>query len=259
MNVRTITYNRHLRILDLLKEKGEVKVEFLADDLGVSAVTIRRDLDQLDQRGFLVRRHGGAIPLREKSGGVPEKGFIEKDSTYVLEKKRIAEKAAELISDSEILFMNSGSTVLFFLRALRNKKVRIITNNAAAIGCEKDSEVELMFLGGEYREQSKSFVGEIPLSIIKDINSSHTILGTNGLDLERGLTTSVFQESSINQAMVENTNGKVIVLADSSKLQRISNFLSIKLDKIDILVTDDKCPEDFRLALIERDIQVIIA
>jgi DeoR family fructose operon transcriptional repressor len=258
MATGSIAHNRHLRILDLLKSRGAVNVDELSDDLGVSTVTIRRDLDILDQKGFLTRTHGGASALRTLSEGLPERRFHEKDILNVVEKRSIAERAVELIDENEIVFMNAGSTVLFFLRALR-KKTRIITNNAAAIECQRDRHVELMILGGEYREQSRSLVGEIPLNIIRDIFSNHTVLGTNGLDLEKGLTTSVYQECSINQAMIKNTHGKVIVLADSTKMGRVSNFVSSPLDHVDIVVTDSACPKEYRAGLEKLGIDVVIA
>jgi DeoR family fructose operon transcriptional repressor len=259
MTVGHIAYNRHLRILDLLKEHGAVGVEDLAADLGVSTVTIRRDLDRLDKTGFLTRTHGGATAIRPHSDGLPERMFNEKDILNIIEKKRIAERAVELIGDDETVFMNSGSTVLFFLRALRNKKVRVITNNGAALQCQRDRHVELMLLGGEYRQESRSLVGEIPLNLLKDIFSNSTVLGTNGIDLEKGLTSSVYQECSINNAMIENTHGKVIVLADYTKMGRVSNFVSSGLDRVNVVVTDDRCPADVRAGLEDRGIEVIIA
>jgi DeoR family fructose operon transcriptional repressor len=254
----SIVYDRQMRILEILREQGIVRVEELSGELAVSPVTVRRDLDFLYKKGFLVRNHGGASPVGLQSDIFPERKLAEKGILNIAEKSRIAERAAELILDEEILFMNSGSTVLFFLRALKRKKIKVITNNAAAIGYPRDPLVELMILGGEYRDQSQSLVGEFALNTIRDIYSNHTILGTNGLSLERGLTTSVYQECSINQAMIRNTHGKVIVLADSTKLGKISNFVSSSLSSVQVLVTDDKCPEDFRRKLEDQGIQVLI-
>ncbi len=245
--------------MDLLAHSGKVRVEELSEYLGVSQVTVRRDLDILDRKGLLSRTHGGADRIMAPSGILPEKNFLEKGVINTEEKHRIAERAVELIEDDEIVYLNSGSTVLFFIEAIRNKKARIFTNNAQSISCKRDPLVELMVLGGEYREQSQSYIGILTLQVIQDINSTHTILGTNGISLEKGLTTSVIQECSINQAMIANTNGKVIVLADYSKIGRVSNFISAPLEKIDILVTDSKCPPSMADKFRERGIEVIIA
>jgi DeoR family fructose operon transcriptional repressor len=255
----SIVNNRRMRILDILNERKGAKVEELSVELEVSLVTVRRDLDYLFGKGFLVRRHGGALPISAGPDSVPEKKLEEKDDINIEEKAAIAERAAREVKDGDILFMNSGSTVLLFIQAIKGKRVKVITNNAAAIMVEHDPGLELMILGGEYREQSRSLVGEFALNTIRNIYSGRTFLGTNGLSLERGLTTSVHQECSINQAMIANTHDKVIVLADFSKLGKVSNFVSAPLSSIDIVITDDKCPEDFRKRLEDIGIEVIIA
>jgi DeoR family fructose operon transcriptional repressor len=254
----SIAYNRHTRILDILNQKGTVRVDELSEALDISLVTVRRDLDLLNQKGYLLRTHGGAALLTPPSEALQERRFAEKDVVNIVEKKRIAEKAGELVNDDEILFMNSGSTVLFFMRALR-KRIRLITNNAAALTGERNPQIELMMLGGAYREQSRSLVGELALNAIHDIYSSRTFLGTNGLSIERGLTTSVFQECGINQAMIENTQGEVIVLADYSKMDKVSNFVSAPLSSVDVVVTDSRCPVEFRKRLEDAGIRVIVA
>lgn len=257
MSINSIAYNRHLSILDVLQERGRVRVDELADMLNVSPVTIRRDLDYLNENGFLIRTHGGAGRIKHRQTLQSESEFTEKGEENVDEKARIAEKATEFIEPNDILFLNSGSTALFFLRALRDKRVRVITNNAAATDCSLALTVELLVLGGEYRERSKSFVGEFALNALKNIYSTHTILGTNGISVDQGLTTTVYQECNINQAMIENTHGSVIVLADHTKLGVVSNFVSASIDAVDILVTDDQCPPEFAQSLEDRGIKVI--
>jgi len=243
--------------MDILKARGAVNVDELARKLDVSTVTIRRDLDLLDQKGLLNRIHGGATKLRSLSQALPERRFHEKDVLNVIEKQKIANRAAEYIDEDSLIFMNSGSTVLFFLRALR-KRVRIITNNAASLDCYRDPRVELMLLGGEYREQSRSLVGVVTHNIIQDIFSSHTVLGTNGLDLDKGLTSNAYQESSLNRDMIRNTHGKVIVLADSTKMGNVSNFVSAPLSAIDVVITDNGCPQEFSRELQKLNIEIIL-
>lgn len=257
MSVGSIAYNRHLTILDQLTEHGRVRVDDLAVLLKISPVTVRRDLDYLNEKGFLIRTHGGATAIQPRQILQQESLFSDKDGINVPEKERIARRAADLIAPDDIVFLNSGSTALFFLRAIRGKKARVITNNAASVECELDPKVELLVLGGEYREQSRSFVGEFALNTLRHIYSHHTILGTNGITLEQGLTTTVYQECNINQMMIENTHGSVIVIADSSKIQRVSNFVSAPLDTIDVLITDTGCPDDFAVEIERRGIEVI--
>jgi len=259
MASNAVVYKRRSQILDMVNAQGMISVEELGAALGVSAITIRRDLDHLSGEGSLMRRHGGAVSVTYEGTAVPEKKLSEKDVLNIEEKLRIALRATSLVSENDILFMNSGSTTLFFLRAIRDKRVKVITNNAAAIASDHSPGIELMILGGEYREQSQSLVGEFALSAIRNIFADHTILGTNGISLEKGLTTSVYQECSVNQAMIEHTHGQVIVLADSSKMGKVANFVSSPLSRVDIVITDEGCPEDYRQGLAEMGIRVILA
>jgi DeoR/GlpR family transcriptional regulator of sugar metabolism len=252
-------FKRRLRIVEMVNRAGIMSVEDLSRALDVSPITVRRDLDHLAAEGSIMRRHGSAVSVTFDSDGATEKSLSEKDVLNIEEKMRIAAKAASMVADGEILFMNSGSTTLCFLKALKGRRVKVITNNAAAIGIEHSPEVELMILGGEYREQSQSLVGEFALNAIRTIYSDHTFLGTNGLSLEKGLTTSVYQECSINQAMIEHTHGKVIVLADSSKMGKVANFVSASLDKVDMVITDSNCTNEYRQRLEAIGITVVIA
>ncbi len=145
------------------------------------------------------------------------------------------------------------------IEAVNRKKVKIVTNNAGAITAPYNPDMELIVLGGEYRAQSQSLVGILTLENIQGINSTHTFLGVNGFSIDKGLTTSVIQECSVNQAMIRNTNGKVVVLADHAKIGRVSNFVSAPLDVVDILVTDSKTPRELIAQIEALGIEVLFA
>jgi DeoR/GlpR family transcriptional regulator of sugar metabolism len=255
----TIIEGRRNRILRILTERGEASVDELCREMSVSAVTIRRDLDSLDRSGALIRRHGGAQLGDGISSTVPEVRLEEKDVLNIDEKNRIARQAVQMVGEGEIVFVNSGSTTLAFLHALRSTHVKVVTNNAAAVLTPVDSGVELILTGGEYRRQSRSLVGEFAIKTIREIYSGITFLGTNGLSLEHGLMTTVYQECGINQAMINNTHNKVVVLADYSKMGRVSNFMSSPIDAVDIIITDDKCPPELRRSFEKAGIEVIIS
>ncbi len=255
-NGSTIIANRHIRILNLLKSQGKVEVDNLSSVLDVSPVTIRRDLDFLGKKGHLLRTHGGAASLNTSLTLLPEQDFFTKEISCVQEKKRIAEKAAELVGDDSIVFLNSGTTTLFFLNALREKHVRVMTNNAAAITSQKDSNIEFFLIGGEYRRQSRAFVGDIALKALDGVYSDYTFLGTHGISLEQGLVSTAFPERSMNQAMIDHTRGKVVVLADHTKVGISSNFITASLTSVDIVITDTDCPSTFVESLRERGLTV---
>lgn len=258
MNKKPISSNRQQKILDILSENQKIKVEDLSKVLDVSPVTIRRDLDFLDSQKLLIRTHGGAAILQEWDNLLPERAFKEKVDLNKNKKIMIAKKAVEMLKDNDTIFVNSGTTTLNFITEI-NKKVQVITNNARAITNKINQDIELMMLGGEYREASQSLVGIFTLENIKKINCNYTFLGVNGLNAEKGLMTSVSQECSVNNAMIKNTNDKVIVLADHSKMGRISNFVTAPCSVIDIIITDDLTPQEELKKFIDMGIKVIIA
>ena len=258
MTKKPISSNRQLKILDILSEKQKIKVEDLSNILDVSPVTIRRDLDFLDSQKLLIRTHGGATVLQEWDNFLPERKFQEKVDLNMDYKIKIAKKAVEMLKDNDTIFVNSGTTTLSFISEI-NKKVHVITNNARAITNNVNPDIELMVLGGEYRETSQSLVGIFTLENIQKINSNYTFLGVNGLYAEKGLMTSVLQECSVNNAMINNTNDKVIILADHSKIGRISNFVTAPCSVIDILITDELTPEEELKKFRDMGIEIIIA
>jgi len=237
-----ISNYRHRKILEVLYEHGSVSSESLADTFGVSRITIRRDLDTLAASKLLQRTHGGAV-----IGTSPrlESIFDEKDMLFKREKRAIGRFVGTLVEENDTVFLNAGSTTLEALRHLEGKKVKVVTNNAASITVNLDPKVELLVLGGEFRRESQSYFGDLTLLGLKSIYSSLTILGINGISARKGLTTAVYQETSVNRSMIENSSGKVIVAADRSKMNCVSSFLTCQLDRIDMIVTDWLCPPAF--------------
>lgn len=257
-----IADSRKKEILATIKEQGEVTVAELAQTFNLSQLTIRRDLDSLAEKALVIRIHGGAKAASLPGsllGAMSEIDFSNKSILNINEKQAIGKKAASFIDDNSTVFMNSGSTTLFFLQALQDKRVQIATNNAAATDVDYDSHITLYVLGGEYRKLSKSFIGSMTVQAIKSIHSNYTILGTNGIDANKGLTTGIYEDCSTNLAMAEHTLHKVIVLADHSKFGVISNFISVPIEKVDMVITDSQCDPQQIAALEEKGIEVVIA
>lgn len=246
---------RHKKILELLYQKGAVAAEELAGEFGVSKITIRRDLDALAASKLLERTRGGAIVV---SNPQFEALFVEKDSIAKREKRLIGKYAASLAKEQDTIFLNAGSTTLEVLRHLGEKKVKVVTNNAAALSLDLDPNVELIMLGGEYRPQSKSLFGDLTLAGIKHIFSSLTILGINGISIKKGFTSSVYQETTVNAAMIENSSSRIVVVADHTKMNTVSSFLTCPLSRIDLIVTDWMSPPSFLDELREAGLKVAV-
>lgn len=250
-----ITSQRRQRLLNLL-EKGPLRVADLAGAFDVSEITVRRDLDELVEEGLVERFHGGA---RLVGAPVPETSFAEKPLLHTHEKESIGGFVAELIRDDDTVFLNAGSTTLSVLRHLHGHKVRVVTNNAAAPAEMKgDSELELILVGGLYRPKSSSLYGDLAVMTLSQIHASCCVLGTNGVSARTGLTSSVYGETVINRLMVERCQGKVIVVADGSKIGVTSSFACVPLDKISMLVTDSSADPDELEAIRARGVEVMV-
>lgn len=250
----TVSNYRHKKILEMLYKNKTVSADELATEFSVSKITIRRDLDALANHKLLERTRGGAISV---SNPRLEELFDEKDHTAKKEKGLIGRYVASLIEDNETIFVNAGSTTLEVIRHLQGRKVRVVTNNAACLSLDLDHQPELIMLGGEFRPQSRSLVGDLTLAGLHSIFASVTILGINGVSLKKGCTSAVHQETSVNRAMIENSSGKVIVVADHTKMNSVSSFLTCPLSQIDLIVTDWLTPPLFCQELEESGLRVI--
>lgn len=250
-----ITAQRRQRFLNKLEELGTVRVTDLAEAFDVSEITVRRDLDELARQGLLERFHGGARQI-ERVG--QETLFRDKPRLHAEEKDIIASIAARMVKNEDTVLLNGGTTTLAILRHLRNRNVRIITNNAAAPDEIGDSESELILLGGQYRNKSRSLYGGLALLTLDQIHASICILGSNGVSSRTGLTTSVYAESAINLRMVERTKGDVMVVADGSKIGRTSNFAGIPLSQVSTLITDSSADMEELAAIKAAGVRVIV-
>lgn len=250
-----ITSQRRQRLLNRL-EQGPARVGDLAEEFDVSEITVRRDLDELVEEGLVERFHGGA---RLVGVSMPETSFAEKPRLHADEKENIGKRVAELIGNDETVFLNAGSTTLSVLRHMHGHRVRVVTNNAAApMEVKGDANLELILVGGLYRPKSSSLYGDLAVMTLSQIHASCCVLGTNGVSARTGLTSSVYGETVINRLMVERCQGKVIVVADGSKIGVTSSFACVPLDKVSILVTDRSASPDELAAIRAQGVEVII-
>lgn len=247
---------RQQKIYETVREKGIVKVADLSSALKVSEITIRRDLDILEQKGFLERTHGGAIFTQRMK---TEPLYIQKNLKYRDEKEAIGREINNLIEDGDTLLINSGSTTLQVIRHIRKNGINVITSNVGAVTKPNDKIKSLILVGGIYRYQSNSLVGGFTSLVLNEVYGSKAIIGVDGISVKYGLTTPVHQEAEVAKTMIERTKGPVIVVADHRKLGVTSNFLTAPIEKVDILVTDDKFNEDYREELENAGVKIVIA
>ena len=255
MAAEIIPVERQRQILDIVDEHGVIRVNELSERFGVSVMTIRRDLMALEEQGLLSRSHGGAVSRKRFTR---EPYFDQKGRRNRDEKVSIARAAANLAEPGETVFVNSGSTTLELLRALPPIELRVVTSNAGAISALTSPSIECIVAGGVYRPRSNSFVGGFAIRALEQIYGSKAFIGVDGLSLEAGLTTPHHQEAEIAREMISRTRGEVIVLADSSKIGGVAPFVTATLDAIDLVVTDSGIADEYRSALEERGVRVMI-
>jgi DeoR/GlpR family transcriptional regulator of sugar metabolism len=226
---------RHRTILEVVRERHAVRVSTLSELLGVSEVTVRRDLEDLEHRGLLERTHGGAISTQRL--GV-EQPYLEAFERNAPEKLAIGRAAAELVQPGDTIFLNGGTTTFQVFRHLQVAGVRVITNHVGIASEAADRDLELIVVGGEYRAPSNSCVGSFATQMLRGTFASRSLIGVEGLSIRSGLTTPAAPEAEIARVMIEQTHGPVIVVADSTKVGTIADFWIAPLEVSTTLVTD---------------------
>jgi DeoR/GlpR family transcriptional regulator of sugar metabolism len=252
-----IVNRRQGDILKELNEKGYVNVVDLCETHNVSTVTIRKDLNFLESEKLLHRTHGGAS---KQPIYAFERDVSDKESLQVEQKKQIAQEALKLISNNDYIILGSGSNIHYLSKIIKGfHKLTVLTPSLrVSLELSTDTNVDTIQLGGNVRHSSTSAVGPIAESILSEFSCNKLFLGADGVHLEFGLSTSNALEAHLNQAMIEVAE-KVIVLADSTKMN-IRGFGKIcSLNKIDVLITDNGIDEDLKVKLEEVGIDVIIA
>lgn len=242
----------------LLRQDGHVTVSDLSDRLGVSEVTIRKDLQYLEKHNLLLRTHGGAL-LPDRF--VRDRPFEEKAKRNADAKERIGKRAAALVEKEDTLILDAGTTTLQVAFNLQDKEELMVITNAVNVALELlryAETIEVLILGGMVRPTSASIVGPHAEQIIREQACHKLFLGVDGFDLSHGLTTTNPMEAHINQLMIESVE-QVIVVTDSTKFGRRGLSRICKVDAVDTVITDDEAPPEVVSALEEQDVHVELA
>lgn len=245
-NSSGLVSKRQQLILQYLKENGTVKVDDLSKKLGVSPITIRRDLQLFEDNGIVEKFYGGATLVERALDDDPS--FSASSEEYVSQKHAIAKRAADLVEDGDIIFINSSSTALLILEYLEDKQVTVVTNNGKALQISSSPNIDLVLTGGEVNRRKLCMVGDYATHLLSKISADKCFLGVSGVSAALGISTSVLQETTINSMMLKKCNGPTIILADSSKVGKNHNFLIGEINRISYLITDSNAdPEELEL------------
>lgn len=229
-----ITEQRHELILQLIKEKGIIKVSDLVEIINTSESTIRRDLNILEEENYIKRVHGGATLVKSK---VDELSYKEKTSKSIEQKRKIAEYAASLVEDGECIYLDAGTTTYEMIRHLDGKNITVVTNGLYNINDLSERGINFYIIGGKVKNTTKAVVGVDALRNLENYRFDKCFIGTNGIHIALGLTTPDTEEAILKSTAI-NISRKAYVLADSSKFGDVSFVKICDLGKVEI-ITDE--------------------
>ncbi len=244
---------RHKTILNELEKDGYVRVQELSELLGVSEVTIRKDLKELERRKLLYRSHGSASQLGSL---INDRPIDEKAKVRVEEKQRISEAANKLLQKNDRIIIASGTTLLNFAQKITVEPLMVITPSVKiSLTLCHNPNIEVIQLGGSMRKSSASVIGPHAESLLSELMCNKLFIGVDGIDMDFGLTTSDIGEAHLNQYMLEAAQ-EVIVLADSSKFGKRGFGKICNFDQINRIITDKEAPVKMVKLIKEKGIEV---
>lgn len=247
---------RRQHIVSLIQNEGRVLVGDLSRNLGISQITIRKDLEYLQSKGLVQRTHGGA--LRIQSSALFDPSLQEKQKQHSQEKQRIAEAAAKMVEDSQCVMLDSGTTTTAIAHELRRFSQLTVITNAVNIAAELAStNLEVILIGGSLRKNSFSLVGPLAEDVLEEMHADILFLGVDGFDPEVGLTTPNFLESRVNRAMVKASR-RVVAVCDSTKFNRRSLSRIVPPSAVHCVITDRGLSNETAEALRAQNIEVVL-
>jgi DeoR/GlpR family transcriptional regulator of sugar metabolism len=241
----------------LLDARGQVRVTEINETLKVREATVRRDLDEMAQRGWIRRTHGGAI-LAERAE--PEPPLHLRETTNSGEKDLIARAAARMVSTGDTVFLGTGTTVAAMVPYLADvDDLTVITNSLTVINQLADRvDIELIVIGGLFRQSEGSMVSSLADQAIRQFRADHVFMGIRGIDSYQGLTNSSIDEATTDRTVMEVAPHRII-LADHSKFGQVSTFLVAPLDSIDVVITSGLVDAEIVAAIETHHVNVVLA
>lgn len=234
-------------ITKILERDGSVDIVTLSNIFKVSGKTIRQDLAKLEEMGLLERVHGGAVLKQNGNGIFP---IQKRKQLNLSEKERIGAAALKYIAENDTVILDGGSTNLQLAKRLGEQKIIVITDDLIIAGelLNKD-QVTLYVTGGKLRrEGAYTLLGRDAEKTIEKYHANKLFLATSALDFNQGLTVLSAEEAEIKKAMLRSAN-QVICLVDYSKFHKLAFASFATLSDIDLLITDDRIPNEDRAYL----------
>jgi DeoR family transcriptional regulator of aga operon len=255
--MRDSTETRRNTIAQLITENGFIRSSELSDQLGVSIVTIRQDIDSLCAKGVAQRTYGGAIRLDSPAG---DSAFAVRAKQQSTQKARIGAAAAGLIQRGETVLLDAGSTCFEVARHLTADLGITVVTCGINIAIEAVSKpgVNVIVGGGILNPNTLSAVGPMCEQMMQEIYADYLFLGTYGVHLEKGLAERNYQLAHLKRLLIASAR-QVVLVCDSSKFGNFGPVFSSSLDVVNHVVTDSSIPEEYQSWFASRGIKVSIA
>ncbi|HHW47338.1 MAG TPA: DeoR/GlpR transcriptional regulator [Clostridiaceae bacterium] len=247
---------RQKNLIELLSENNIMTVSELAKLLNSSMMTIRRDLDYLEQKGIVKKMHGGALLIKREQ---EQPSFYERIEEYSEEKNRIGKAASEMINKGSIVFFDAGTTPLAVVRHIPDETefTAITTGLMTAIALCNKPKANVISIGGNIHSSSYSATNYHAIELIKKFNADIAFISTKAFSIPEGAFEAQIPLIEVKRAIV-SVSKKVILLADHTKFESRSLCLSIPFEDIDTIITDDKVSPAIVKQLKERGKEVIL-
>lgn len=233
---RGLSHQRKIEILTAIEARETVSTVDLAQQFDVSIATITRDLQELEEKGLILRIHGGATAIR---GGGYELPYLTRENRNLEEKRRIAAEAFNMVQEGDRILLDVGTTV-FELAELLKKKTRITviaTSLPLVQSLASQPGIELIVIGGKYRQSELSMVGYLAEMNLRNFFVDKAFVGAAGIHLKSGITEYSYEQAGIRRVLIEQTR-QCIVLADHTKFGKVQLNAVCPLSSIDSIITD---------------------
>lgn len=229
-------------ILSLVNKKGSISVTELEKELNVSVMTVRRDLDNLDKEGLLVRTHGGATSVDFIANN--HMSYTENKEIHLPEKKQVAKLAAKKILANDIVFLGPGTTIELIVDYITVPNVQIVTSSYSVFKklVESDNDYDVISIGGKFDKRSNSFSGALSSDMISKLQFTKAFIGINGVH-DFSVTTLNIDGGELQSKALSNSQERYIV-ADKFKFKQNALFDFYTLQKGDTFITNHSLDEE---------------
>ncbi|MBC7648539.1 MAG: DeoR/GlpR transcriptional regulator [Vitreoscilla sp.] len=248
---------RQLTLMAVVQDQGSATVEYLADQLGVTLQTVRRDVQRMADEGLLARFHGG---VRVPGSTVENIAHKQRESLNATGKARIARAVAAAVPDGCSLILNIGTTTEAIAKELRQHSgLRVITNNLnVAHILSTNTKSEVIVVGGVVRGRDLGIVGEAAVDFIRQFKVDIGLIGISGIEADGSLRDYDYREVKVSQTIIAHAR-EVWVAADVSKFNRPAMVEVANLGQVDRLFTDAEPPEPFPSLLAQAQVRYEVA